>query len=114
MKIITEPFKIEEIWNVKESGFGEMLKAVIDVDKGILAVDAELHSDLEALLLENGSAQTHLWGLNLYPLKDKTDTDFIEFTSYINIRPSQNNRSMDILDHGLREKITSIIRHLIV
>lgn len=91
-----------------------MLKAVIDVDKCILAVDAELHSDLEALLLENGSEQKFLWGLNLYPLKEKADPDFIEFTSYINIRPSQNNRSMEVLDHGLREKITSIIRRLII
>jgi|TARA_B100000959_G_scaffold202277_1_gene211729 hypothetical protein len=43
----------------------------------IVAIDAELHSDLEALCLENGSRQNALWGINYYPEID--GEDFIEF-----------------------------------
>ena len=60
-----------------------MCKAVVDIERNVCAVDAELHADLESLLLENGSLQENLWGVNLYPLKQKFD--FIEYTSLINI-----------------------------
>ena len=83
--------------------FVNMVKAVVDIDRGLLAVDAELHSDLEALLLEGGSAQNSLWGINLYP--DLTGEQFVEFDSMINLRPSQNNRSRSVEDPAIRRKI---------
>jgi len=81
-----------------------MIKAVVDVDKGLVAVDAELHSDLEALLLEKGSKQASLWGINFYP--DLSGDDFVEFDSMINMRPSQGNMSRGVDNQGTREKIT--------
>lgn len=87
--------------------FGNLVKAVVDVDQEIIAVDAELHSDLEALLLENGSKQKSLWGINLYP--DLQGDDFIEFDSMINVRPSQNNMSRGVEDKQIREKIIQIV-----
>lgn len=87
--------------------FGNMVKAVADVDREFLAVDAELHSDLEALLLEDGSKQTDLWGINLYP--ELQGEDFIEFDSMINVRPSQKNQSRDVLDPAIRKKIVAVV-----
>jgi hypothetical protein len=114
LQTLLKPARIDELWTARESGFDEMLKAVVDVEKGILAVDAEMHSDLEASLLDGGSSQENLWGLNLYPLREKSGPDFIEFSSFINIRPSQNNRSMEVLDQAIREKITSVVRTLLI
>lgn len=91
--------------------FGNVVKAVVDVDRELVAVDAELHSDLEALLLENGSKQKSLWGINLYP--EMQGNDFIEFDSMINMRPSQGNRSRGIGDEGVRAKIIEIVVRMI-
>lgn len=88
--------------------FGNMVKAVIDIDRELIAVDAELHSDLEALLLDNGSKQKNLWGVNFYP--EIQDEDFIEFDSMINIRPSQDNRSRGVDNEQTRKKIIEIVK----
>ena len=87
--------------------FGNMVKAVVDVEKELLAVDAELHSDLEALLLENGSRQKNLWGINFYP--EMKGDDFVEFDSMINMRPSQGNRSRYVDNPEMRKKIMEIV-----
>ena len=87
--------------------FGDLVKAVVDVEKEIVAVDAELHSDLEALLLENGSEPKNLWGINLYP--EMPGAEFLGFDSMINMRPSQGNRSRGVENREIREKITEIV-----
>lgn len=107
MKIISETLTIDELKQMAKNMFGNLVKAVVDVDRGIVAVDAELHSDIEALLLADGSKQKNLWGINLYP--DIQGDDFIEFDSMINMRPSQGNRSCGVDDGEIREKITEII-----
>ena len=88
--------------------FGHMVRAVVDVEKKVVAVNAELHSDLEALLLERGSKQKNLWGINIYP--DIKGDGFIEFDSMINMRPSQNNRSRGIEDKDISKRIIEIVR----
>jgi hypothetical protein len=93
--------------------FGNLVKAVVDIEKGIMAVNAELHSDEEALLLENGSKQENLWGINIYPDFFGQD-DFIEFDSMINLRPSQNNRSRGVDNPDIRKKILEITSKLIL
>ena len=107
MKIITEILLSGELQQMTVATFGNLIKVVVDVDKEILALDAELHSDLEALLLENGSKQKNLWGINLYP--EIQGDDFIEFDSMINMRPSQGNRSRGIENEEMRKKIISIV-----
>ena len=87
--------------------FGNLVKAVIDIDRELIAVDAELHSDLEALLLEDGSRQKSLWGVNFYT--EMQGDEFIEFDSMINIRPSQANRSRGIENEEMRKKIIEIV-----
>ena len=107
MKIITESLTHTELKQMAANLFGNLVKAVVDVDREIIAVDAELHSDLEALLLENGSKQKNLWGINFYP--EMPGDDFIEFDSMINMRPSQGNRSRGVDDETLRKKILNIV-----
>ncbi|MBI3366744.1 hypothetical protein HY041_03905 [Candidatus Roizmanbacteria bacterium] len=91
--------------------FGGLIKAVIDVNKEIMVVDAEMHADEEQYLLENGSKQNDLWGINLYP--DLTGDDFIEFDSMINVRPRLDNFSRSIKDEKLRERIIKIVNKLV-
>ena len=107
MKIVTETLTLNELKQMASERFGDLVKAVADIDRELLAVDAELHSDLEALLLENGSEQKNLWGINLYP--EMQGDDFVEFDSMINMRPSRGNRSRGVEDEETRKKIVSIV-----
>lgn len=84
------------------------MKAVVDIRLGIVVVDAELHYDEEQYLLEAGSAQSDLWGINPYP-DSYGDEDFIQFDFMINIRPAQGNNSRDIEDEDARKDICHII-----
>lgn len=85
----------------------EMIKGVVDVEKQLLAIDGEMHADLEQLLLSQGSSQDFLWGINLYP---EDEDDFIEFDSMINIRPRQNNRSRSVEDENIKKQIISVVK----
>jgi hypothetical protein len=107
MKIITKTLSLDELKQIAVNTFGYLVKAVVDIDKEFIAVDAELHSDLEALLLENGSKQKNLWGINFYP--EIEGDEFIEFDSMINVRPSQGNRSCGIENEEIRKKIIEIV-----
>ncbi len=112
MKIIREVLKLQELNEMAVGLFGDMVKAVVDIDRQLVAVNAELHSDLEALLLEDGSEQKNLWGINLYP--ELRDDQFIEFDSMINMRPSQGNRSRGVDSEDIRKKIVAVIEKRIV
>lgn len=111
MLIVTESLSIAELMRMSESFSEGLVKAVVDVQKEIMAVDSELHSDLERILIENGSYQENLWGINLYP--DLEGEDFVEFDSIINIRPRQNNRSRGIENPSLRKAILHLVGKLI-
>ena len=101
----------DDLRSLAREQFGDFVKAVVDVRLGVMAVGGELHADEEALLIEQGSRQADLWGINLYP--DRAGTDRIEFDSMINIRPSQGNRSRSVEDPGLRQQVVSIVTTLI-
>ncbi|MFH1288420.1 MAG: DUF5674 family protein [bacterium] len=111
MKTIKDKILIKELKEMAANGFGNLVKAVVDIENEHMAVDAELHSDEEALLLENGSKQNDLWGINLYP--ELEEDNFIEFDSMINLRPSQNNRSRGVDDSKIREKIKVVVDKLV-
>jgi len=111
MKIIKSKISINELKKMAEMMFGNLVKAVVDIDKEIMAVNGELHSDEEALLLEKNSKQENLWGINIYP-EIKGD-DWIEFDSMINLRPSLKNFSRVIDNPNIRKKIIKIVNKLI-
>ncbi len=112
MQIILKPTSLEQLWKDRLTDFEEIMKIVVDVDKNILAIDAEMHADLEKFLLESGSAQKDLWGANVYPMNKPEEN--LEYTSFINIRPSQGNRSMEVRDLNIREKIQKIVSTLLI
>lgn len=107
MKIVENKITNDELKAMAPNYFGDMVKAVADINKEILCVGAELHSDMEQYLLSVGSRQSDLWGFNLYP--NETGDDFIEFDSMINIRPHDNNRSRDVERQEIRNKIIEIV-----
>jgi hypothetical protein len=111
MKIINEPSVLQILWENRDVDFAELMKVVVDVERKLLAIDAEMHADLEELLLENGSEQKNLWGANVYPGKNIEDR--IEYTSFINIRPNQNNRSMEIVSESIKNTVKEIILQLL-
>ena len=107
MLIVDKKLTRKELSEIALNFFTEMVKGIVDVEREILAIDAEMHADLESFLLERGCCQKNLWGINLYP--DLSAESFIEYDSMINIRPSQNNRSRGVEDPILREKIKNIV-----
>ncbi|MCL2094931.1 DUF5674 family protein [Candidatus Saccharibacteria bacterium] len=107
-----ERISVGELKQMAEKMFGNFVKADVDVEQKIIVVDAELHADMEAFMLENGSKQEDLWGINLHPEDYGTD-DFVEFDSMINIRPRQGNRSRYVEDAGLREQILAIVGEVV-
>jgi len=111
IKIINEKISLPELAAIAQSGFGEMVKVVVDIEKEIMAVGGELHADAEALLVENASNPLMLWGINIYP--NKPQDSRIEFTSLINIRPAKGNLDMEIQNAEIKEKIKNIVNKLI-
>ncbi len=111
IRIIKSKISRQELLKIAEELFGDLIKAVVDIENGIMAIGGELHSDEEAVLLEQGSKQENLWGINIYPQEPKEK--WIEFDSVINIRPAQGNRSRNVEDARKREKIVQIVNSLI-
>jgi len=103
---------LAELQEMAASMFGDLVKAVVDVKREIMAVDAELHADEEALLLQNGSDQADLWGINLYPGLE--GDGFVEYDSMINLRPSQGNRGRGVEDPAVRQRIWAIVYDLVI
>ena len=101
-----------ELQRVADESFADFVKAVVDLERGLLAIGGELHADEEATLLHDGSKQPNLWGINLYPSLE--GSDMIEFDSMINIRPSQGNRSRLVEDEVVRKKIIDLVAKLVV
>ena len=112
IKIVIDTISKEELKKIAENQFGDLVKAVVDIEKEIMAIGGELHADEETLLLQQGSKQESLWGINLRI--DKTENEFIEFDSMINIRPSQNNRIRGVESLDIQSKIRDIVNKLIL
>lgn len=111
MQIIKNKISVEELKKIAKNKFDDLTKAVVDIEKGIMVVDGDLHSDEEVLLLENGSKQENLWGINIYP--EKQEEGWVEFDSMINLRPSQGNRSRGIENPDIQKKIIEVVNKLI-
>lgn len=111
IKIIKEKINEDELRSFLNKPFPDMIKFVVDIEEKIIGLGGEMHMDAEQVLLKNGSEQKNLWGANIYP--DKADEEKIEYESLINIRPSQNNRSMQIQDKELKIKIKIIVDKLL-
>jgi hypothetical protein len=105
------PISPDDVRSLARERFGDMVKGVVDLRRGILLLDADMHADQEAELLADGSAQCDLWGINLYP--DSTEADWLEFDSMVNLRPSFGNRSRGIDDPATRAAVTAFVAKLV-
>src|SRR5215475_3512261 len=111
IEIVRAPVTLEHLRTLATQQFGDFVKAVVDVQRAVMAIGGELHADEEALLLEHGSRQADLWGINLYP--DRPADEFVEFDSMINLRPSVGNRSRGVDDPTRQETIRRVVGALI-
>ncbi len=109
MRILEKPITKSDLIKESENFIEEnAIKAVVDVEKGLLAVDSPMYYDCEQLLLSEGSRQQDLWGINLYLDEEEID-NIVEFDSMINIRPSQNNRSRGVDDPEMRARVIEVV-----
>jgi Protein of unknown function (DUF5674) len=111
IQVVHEPIMLEDLRVIARDQFGEMVKAVVDVAQGIMAIGGELHADEETILLDQGSRQADLWGVNLYP--EAPPPERLEFDSMINVRPAAGNRSRSVEDPALRAHIREIVDRLV-
>ena len=112
IKIIEKQIIKDELKKLAEKWFGTMIKAVVDLGKNIIAIGGEMHADAEAILIEKGSKQANLWGINLYP--NEEGENFIKYISLINISPRRNNLDMEIQDPEIKFQIKKLVDKLII
>lgn len=108
MEIISKKISRDELNKMDSGYFEDKIKAVVDIEKQIIGVDAELHADIEGALIEEGSELRNLWGINFLADEDEIE-EFVKFDSLINIHPKQNNRSRDVKDENIRNKILEAV-----
>jgi len=107
IKIIENKIMRPELRLMAKEIFGDMVKGTADIVRGTMALGGEMHIDSNQLLLDTGSQQQDVWGFNLYP--DQETEEWIEYNSLVNIKPAIGNRSPDILDASIREKVKNVI-----
>jgi len=111
MRIVRDAITFAELADLAEERFSDLVKAVVDVERGVMAVGEGMHADEEASLIDDGSRQGDLWGINLYPA-EYPGPGWVEFDSMINLRPPHNrNRSVD--DPAIRARIIEIVDRLV-
>lgn len=111
IEIIRTPISKENLNKAAKELFGDFVKAVVDIQRNIMAIGGELHADEERMLMEDGSRQEDVWGINLWV--EKGADDWIEFNSMINMRPSQGNRTRGIDDEAIKVKIRAVVKQLV-
>jgi hypothetical protein len=105
--VIEESVDFEELKEIAQEFYVSMIKGVVDIERGVIAFGGEYHMDANIVLLAHGGKQSDVWGFNI--VLDKHENEWIEYTSLINIRPQQGNRTMEVLDIEIREKIKKIV-----
>ena len=107
----TDSLTLDDLRQMLGTRFTDFVKGVVDLRRGVLIVDADMHADQEAALLAEGAAQADLWGINLYP--GLPEEEWLEFDSMINLRPSAGNRTRGVEDPATREAIADLVRRLV-
>lgn len=113
IEIVRTSITLGHLRSLAEGGFGDLVKAVVDVEQRAMAIGGGMHADEEAVLMDHGSRQRDLWGINLYPEQYGTP-DWVEFDSMINLRPVQGNRTRSVEAAEIRDQIIRIIGQLVL
>lgn len=112
IKIVKDSINKEELLEIAKKQFGDLVKAVVDVEQEIMAIGGGMHADEEVVLMEQeGSKREHTWGINLYP--EKSREELIEFNSIVNLKPSFGNRSRGVDNSEIKERIRNIVEKLV-
>ena len=113
IKIVKQPIKKEDLLEIASEEFGDLVKAVVDIEQEIMAVGGELHADEEVLLMDQeDSKRENTWGINIYPNRPKEN--WVEFDSMVNLKPASGNRSRDVENSEIKGRICEIVRKLIL
>jgi hypothetical protein len=112
VEVVRDQVTVAHLMQLAGSTFGDLVKAVVDVEGGAMAIGGAMHADEEAVLIDLGCRQRDLWGINLYP-EQFGGGDWIEFDSMINVRPGQGNRSRDVEDPETRRRIVEVVTRLV-
>jgi len=113
MEIVKDKIEISELKEMAKKMHDNLVKAMVDVEKEIMAVDAGLHADLMEFLIEKENSEPkNIWGINIFP--DKSGEDLIEFDSMMNIKPAFNNKTRGVDDENIRKIIIDIVNKLII
>jgi len=111
MKIVKDKIGVAELKEMAKKMFGDLVKAMVDIEKEIMAVDAPMHADLLEFLMEKENSEPkNLWGINIYP--EKPENDFIEFDSMMNLKPDLGNKTRGVDSEEIRKKIIKIVNKL--
>ena len=110
--IVRQRITRRELVTIATAQFGDMVKAVVDVARNVMAVGGDLHADEESTLIDDGSRQSEVWGINLDPAE--SGDEWIEFDSMINVRPSANNRTRGVDDPSMQKRIRQVVDSLIM
>lgn len=113
IEIVRTSLSLGHLRSLAEGGFGDLVKAVVDVEQGTMAIGGGMHADEEAVLMDLGSRQRDLWGINLYP-DQYGNPDWVEFDSMINLRPGQGNRTRSVESAEIRDQIIQIVGRLVL
>jgi hypothetical protein len=109
--ILRDRISKAELRRLVATPFGDMVKFVADVERGVIGIGGQMHADAEHVLLDDGSSQMDLWGGNYYPGRSREGC--VEYTSFINIRPAQANSGMELTDAALRRRVRDLVSRLI-
>jgi hypothetical protein len=111
-KIVRDQITPDELRELAHDMYGDIIKAVVDVEQEIMGVGGELHVDIQSILIEQaGSKGDKTWGINFY--LDKTGDDFVEFDSMINLKPALGNKSRWVEDALIQNKIKEIVNKIV-
>ena len=107
IRIINKPVSVKEIEDLAKAYYEDLIKGVVDIRREVLALGGEMHADAEEVLLKDGSKQTDLWGFSI--LFDKAKEESLIYESFINIRPRDNNKNLEVKNPVIREQMKRII-----
>jgi hypothetical protein len=102
-EMFESPMDQKTIRRLADDEFGDMIKFVVDLERKVICAGGGLHADEEAILIDNGSAQTNLWGANYY--LDLPPAERLVYRSMINIRPSDGNTQQQIQSKSIRQEV---------
>ena len=107
IRIINQSISEKELRDLAKEYYGDLIKGVVDLERELVALGGEMHADAEEALLKNGSKQSDLWGFNI--LLDKNKEECLIYESFINIRPRDNNRDLEVKNPEIRQEMKRII-----